>query len=741
MTRDSPPWGWAAGAAGRAGPPAWHGAPWARLWVVLLFAVTAAGVFAWPLFPADGDLWYHLASGRWIAVHHALPRTAFFSVLPAARGWADYYWLFQLLVFALHRLGGYVALVALRGTLLLALAAVLLVHLRRSATAIGSAFGGGQAVVWTLALLALLPRFGSLRPHLVSLLLLASLLLLLEHFPRALPLAPLLGLTWANVHGIEYPVVLLALGAWGAPLVLRQLRARAFPAGEQRRRLAWLSVTALTPLATPNGWCLLPMPFASVRFVSQAISEMRPFDPAQLGLRLEHGGITADSAFTALLVLAAAALLDRAVRRALPLPHLLLAAGGALLLLRGARFALELTLLVVPLLAGWRAPPPAVSVALRRIAAAALALAALLGVHHRLAGHRRWPLDEAALPGGISRFLARAGGGGVLLAYPDLAGWFEWTLYPRYRVLSDLQAYLFDDQSLYLTSAAFADRQVLATVLDRWRPAWVAAPLAAPRFRPLLESVGGYEPVVFDGAMVLYGRHAGQEALVDRWALRAVDPYAPAAPLAVARRDVAAHELAQLHALDPQNAFVAVALARLRLDQRQPQAALRLATPATVAAPALPEAWLVRGEALAAGRRYGEALAAYQEAAARGTPPAAVGRLAWAAWMRLGQPARAYEALAPVLSPLAGDTTWTDLWGLAESARASGDLASAERLLRFAWWKAPSGPARARLEAALAALPAAAEAHIRSLAPRPPLGAGPSAGPRATPHGAPAAPP
>jgi hypothetical protein len=680
----------------------WWRSP-ARLWAAVLFALTAVGVAAWPIFPHDGDLWYHLASGRWIAGHHALPSTAFFSVLPAAAGWVDYYWLFQLLAFGTHQLGGYAALVVLRGALLLALAAVLLVHLRRSGSNTGGRFGGWQAVLWTLVLLAVLPRFSSLRPHLFSLLLLAGFLLVLEHVPRALPALPVLAVLWANLHGIEYPVLLLVLGAWAAPLLLAAVRARALPAGEPRRRLVWLALTALAPLVTPHGLRLLPVPFASVAFVRHAIAEMAPFDFDALPLRLTHG-LSAEWAFILLLALAAAALVDRAAKRSLLLPHLLLAAGGAVLLFRGTRFVMELVLLLVPLLAAWRPAALAASPALRRLAAAAFALAALVGLRDRLVTHRRWPLDEAALPSGVSRFLERVGQGGAVLAYPDLAGWFEWTLDPRYRTFADLQAYLFDEHALFLTGAPFADLNVLSAVVKRLQPAWIAAPTSAPHMQPRIDSVGGYEPVAFDWTMVLYARRTGQETIVRGWALTAFDPYKPAArprPPLLAR---AAYELARLHALDPRNSAVATALSRARLAQGNAREALRLATAATTLAPARPEPWQLRGEALAASGRVRAALDAYDTAEARGAAPAAVGRLRWAAWMRLGEPARAYRAFAPVVSPLGGDASWTDLWGLAESARGTGDLAAAERLLSFALWKAPPGPPRERIAAALAEL-------------------------------------
>jgi len=670
-----------------------------RLWAAVLVASIAIGAAAWPIFPHDGDLWYHLASGRFIAQHHALPKTAFFSVLPAAAGWVDYYWFFQLVVYALHGVGGYAALVLLRAGLLVGLAVVVLVHVGRSR----GRFAGWQAVLATLVLLAVLPRFASLRPHLFSLLLLAAFLLVLEHYPRALPALLPLGVLWVNLHGIEYPVLLLVLGAWAAPLVWELVHARGLPGAETRRRLGWLLLAALAPLLTPNGLRLLPVPFQSVAFVRHAIVEMQPFDFARLPL-LPAKGLTAEIAFFALLVLGAAALIDRGVKRSLPLPHLLLAAGGAVLLFRGGRFVMELALLLVPLLAGWRPPALVASEPLRRAAAVVFALAALVGLRDRFVTYRRWPLDEAALPSGVSRFLERVGTGGVLLAHPDLAGWFEWTLSARYRTFADLQAYLFDERSLFLTSAPFADLHVLGAVTKQLAPDWIAAPASSPRFQGMIDSVGGYEPVAFDWTMVLYARRTGHEATVKQWSLGSFDPYLPAGPLRPPLREQATRELERLHLLDPRNSAVATALARARLLQGRPREALQLARDATAQAPARPETWMLLGEALTARGRHREALEAYDEAEERGAVPLALGRLRWAAWMRLGDPERAWRAFEPVASPLSGETSWTDLWGLAESARADGDVASAERLLLFAWWKAPPGPPRERLAAALAEL-------------------------------------
>src|SRR3989442_8981210 len=68
-------------------------------------AVALAAAFA--LRRLDNtDTWWHLAAGRWIAEHHAVPRTDTFSYTVPQHPWTDLQWLFDVALYELHRAGG-----------------------------------------------------------------------------------------------------------------------------------------------------------------------------------------------------------------------------------------------------------------------------------------------------------------------------------------------------------------------------------------------------------------------------------------------------------------------------------------------------------------------------------------------------------------------------------------------------------------------------------------------------------
>lgn len=162
------------------------------------------------------DLFWHLATGRYMVEHLALPRHDPFR-FGAGGGlpWVDHEWLFQLLVHAVERLGGLDALVALRVGLVLALAGLLYAAVRRT--------GGGVAAAVALAALALVgarPRF-LIRPELCTFLALAIELHLLRCLvsaggaaPRRRFLIALMALTvlWANLHGLALLAPVVAFG-------------------------------------------------------------------------------------------------------------------------------------------------------------------------------------------------------------------------------------------------------------------------------------------------------------------------------------------------------------------------------------------------------------------------------------------------------------------------------------------------------------------------------------------------
>ncbi len=54
----------------------------------------------------DHDTWWQLASGRWIVRHHAIPRTDTPSFTVPDHPWTNLQWLYDVILYGLHRLGG-----------------------------------------------------------------------------------------------------------------------------------------------------------------------------------------------------------------------------------------------------------------------------------------------------------------------------------------------------------------------------------------------------------------------------------------------------------------------------------------------------------------------------------------------------------------------------------------------------------------------------------------------------------
>ncbi|MBW2734759.1 MAG: hypothetical protein JRH20_20420, partial [Deltaproteobacteria bacterium] len=187
----------------------------------------ASAVALMGLFPlVNTDIWWHLASGRWMVHNVQIPRCDPFSWGTTKTLWTDVHWLYQLASFGLWQLGGALALVLAKVFTLFAASALLLLaawqpgdaavaeptpaeatppegERPHTPTAL-SAWrwsGAGALVVSMAAAQCLLLA----RPVIISLLLVALFLLLLERYfldgrLRWLLLLLPLQTLWANVQ-------------------------------------------------------------------------------------------------------------------------------------------------------------------------------------------------------------------------------------------------------------------------------------------------------------------------------------------------------------------------------------------------------------------------------------------------------------------------------------------------------------------------------------------------------------
>jgi hypothetical protein len=219
-------------------PRRWRQAtPW--LWYLAAALMIVASGFA-VIF--NGDLWFHLAAGRWMLQHEAVPYVDSWSYTAAGHAWHDHEWLAQLIFQLWTQAFGLSSLMIWKWLLLLVIFLPLLDLLRRLGASLAASF---LILCFTLWLSTI---FFEIRPHLYTLLF--TVVVLRAVFLRAGPrwLLPLVFVLWANLHaGVVFGLGLLSL--------LLLLDAFDAPGGRELRRraallLACLGATLLNPYGT-----------------------------------------------------------------------------------------------------------------------------------------------------------------------------------------------------------------------------------------------------------------------------------------------------------------------------------------------------------------------------------------------------------------------------------------------------------------------------------------------------------
>lgn len=263
------------------GTPPWAAWVWYAAAALAVLGSSFAVVF-------NGDLWFHLAAGRWIVEHGAAPVVDGWSYTAAGRPWLDHEWLAQAILQGWAQAFGLESLFVWKLLLLLA-AFLLLFRLLRH---LGAGFVASFAILLFTLRVAMV--FFEIRPHLWSLLFTVVVLqaALLREGPRWL--LPAVFALWANLHG---GVV------FGLALLWALLAVRALLPGADRevqgqvrwwRRAAPLAATALAclgaALLNPHGPAALTYPLRLVSASAasrQLLTEWRsPFAPGGLGAPL-----------------------------------------------------------------------------------------------------------------------------------------------------------------------------------------------------------------------------------------------------------------------------------------------------------------------------------------------------------------------------------------------------------------------------------------------------------------------
>lgn len=216
----------------------------------------------------EGDMWWHLAAGKWILANHAWPTQDFYSFTAYGNPWIADQWLGEVLIAVVWGLGRMHALMVLLAALSGGILLLLYYYAWLRSGSVKAAF---------LACALLLPLASlpfSMRPQLLGSAFLVVTLISLERFRqghrRALWILPPLFMVWVNTHG-TFVLGFVAIGVyWLAGLRefrLEHLESTAWKPND-RRRLAMIFLLCLVACTiTPYGTHLAAYPLQMTVFM------------------------------------------------------------------------------------------------------------------------------------------------------------------------------------------------------------------------------------------------------------------------------------------------------------------------------------------------------------------------------------------------------------------------------------------------------------------------------------------
>jgi hypothetical protein len=241
------------------------------LWIIPT-AVVASVCIVSRVVLSDGDTFWHIAAGRWIIDHGAVPKTDPFSFTFRGRPWVAHEWLSEVAFAAAFGLAGWSGVVLLTAFAAGALIAVMAGWLLRWLSPLST------FLALTLAFSCVTPSLLA-RPHLLVLPLLALWtvgLLKAREQARAPSLWLALVMTlWANLHA-SFAIGFVIAGAFVLELLLDF---RAWRRGLLLGWAAFLASSALATLATPHGLAGLAFPVQLLNVKALAlVTEWQPPD-------------------------------------------------------------------------------------------------------------------------------------------------------------------------------------------------------------------------------------------------------------------------------------------------------------------------------------------------------------------------------------------------------------------------------------------------------------------------------
>lgn len=665
-------------------------------YIPLIFLITFYYFINWPIVAGDTDLWYHLNGGRYIFEYGRTPSDSFFSFISPQREWIDYYWLFQALVYLMHSFFDYYGLILFKSAMCIATGIMIFLLLFRKQQKDNHAY---FAAVFSLFFLFLSSRFMLVRPYTFSYFFIVLFIYTLEFKPRhLLYLLPLLSILWFNLHGIEYPVVLLIVLSYLAEFFILNIKKREYIKKEELYFLIPLVASLAAVYATPHGYKLMSVPLISTKYVSIFISELKRTTVSDLtSFEVIKLMPTYPTIFNMLLLIACAGVIKSLWSRNIRLSHLFIFIGAVMLLAKGLRFRYEFLLLSLPVIRSY--PVVSMSDFFRKrkiITSFFLVLFYAVYFHVNYKNPPRYPFSQQGLPDGVAAFLRHVKTGGSVLNHPNNGGYLQWMLYPQYKIFMDMEVpFLFTDEDLHIAGNVFSNEYIFNKVVETYHPDFISVPVANSGFKNIIKNTSDYVIVFFDDNEVLYADNKRHPEL-SGYKIQYLDPFdvkGREIDALLGKTDVDPFKKSVLRMIEiyPEGGITNQIMAMLCNRQKDYEKAILYEDVIIKNYPEAATGFKLKAVSLSGMNRLADSISYYKKALKKADDEGSKGiqKEMGLLYIRLKDYKNAYEALKEGTDIFAAGTTYNDLYNLASTALMLKKTRDAAFLYRLAYEKAP----------------------------------------------------
>ncbi len=666
-------------------------------YIIFLFAYVSYYLVQWPIFAGDNDLWYHLNGGRYILEHGAIPKdSSFFSFMTPAREWVDYYWLFQVLVYKIYTFSGYFGLIFLRTIIFLATVFIIYLILNRGIKNKPDLY---TVLVFSLYLLLMLPRFSLIRPHMFTYFFIVLFIFILELKPRYITALPFIAVFWVNLHGIEYPVILLIVLSYLVEFFINHIRSKTHISKKELYYIVPLILSIAAVFCTPHGVQLTWVPFIPTEFASLYISEIAYIKSEELlSFQIVKMSFAYGTVFNILLFVSSMAAITALFNRNRKIGQMLMFAGGIVLLIKAGRFRYECALLSLPILKDIL-PGMCREFQFRNnifrpvwiIAVVIAMLIPVLTLKNSFINLPRYPFSHRNLPEGICTFLNKiTEAKGTVFNQPNNGGYLQWMLYPKYKIFMDMEIpFLFINEDIFTANNAFSTETGLATIVEKYHPSFIITPIWNGRFKGLIVKYPEYRAIFFDETSVLYIDKKQFPKIADEYELKEIDVYSILnmninTIISEKKDEQMLKELSRLNNIYSGCSFVNHLMALLYSKQKDYAKSIIYSENIIKNYPENPVGYKLKGDALKNMGKYENALSEYKKALERSVNKAEIFREIGDIYMKQQKYAKAYDTLKMITDPFSGTTDYKAMYDVCLAAILSGNQRDSEILFQYA---------------------------------------------------------